>query len=291
MVIVAMGTSVVMLLWALCYPLIVLSLDYAPVMQTAFVRAVLGGISLLLVAFFLKRSFPNTFEAWVAISGIGLSATGIGFWGMFYAGSLISPGLATVLTNLQPLIASVLAWVILKEKIDWTVLVGIILGFVGIFVVGMHSFFDADSTAWQGVAYVIVAAVGVALSNVLLKKYANKIDIFYAMGGQLLIGSLPLLAISLSTETLTESLANLHYFTIVLTLAIPGTALPFLLWFWLLGRAPLNQLNVFSFLTPVFGLLIGWSYFDESLKMMQWLGVVLVMGAIGISLIPNKERG
>ena len=71
MVIVAMGTSVVMLLWALCYPLIVLSLDYAPVMQTAFVRAVLGGISLLLVAFFLKRSFPNTFEAWVAISGIG----------------------------------------------------------------------------------------------------------------------------------------------------------------------------------------------------------------------------
>lgn len=30
------------------------------------------------------------------------------------------------------------------------------------------------------------------------------------------------------------------------------------LWFGLLARALLNQLNVFSFLTPVFGLMIGY---------------------------------
>ncbi len=279
-----------MLLWAVCYPLIVLSMPYAPLMQTAFLRALLGGLFLLLCALVLRRPFPRSLHAWVAITAIGLTATTIGFWGMFYAGSLISPGLATVLTNTQPLIASVLAGIILKEVIHRKVLVGILIGFSGISIIGLNGALEHNAQTVYGVIYVICAALGIAISNILLKKVAKRIDIFYAMGGQLVIGSLPLLALAPSLETFPVLFVNLNYIVILTTLAIPGTALPFLLWYWLMDKAPLNQLNVFSFLTPIFGLALGWVYFSESLLLWQWVGVVVVFVAIVLSILPGIER-
>ena len=54
MIIVVLGSSLVMLLWAICYPLILLSIPYAPLMQTAFLRALLGGAFLILCALVLQ---------------------------------------------------------------------------------------------------------------------------------------------------------------------------------------------------------------------------------------------
>ena len=288
MIIVVVGASVVMLLWAACYPLIVLSMPYAPLMQTAFLRALLGGLFLLLCAVALRRPFPTSLRAWAAITAIGFTATSIGFWGMFYAGSLISPGLATVLTNTQPLIASILAGVILKEVIHREVLIGIPLGFTGIAIIGLNGVADNNAETVTGVLFVIGAAIGIAISNILLKKLATQIDIFYAMGGQLVIGALPLLVIAPSA--ISPSVLNLDasYMAILMTLAVPGTALPFLLWYWLMAKAPLNQLNIFSFLTPIFGLILGGVYFAESLSRWQWVGVLVVIAAIVISILPTK---
>lgn len=290
MTIVVLGSSLVMLLWALCYPLIVLSIPHAPLMQTAFLRALLGGLFLILCAFILQRPFPKSLRAWVGIFAIGITATTIGFWGMFYAGSLISPGLATVLTNTQPLIASVIAGIVLKEEIKRSMRISLLLGFVGIIAIGINGSVENNTKTLEGIIFVISAATSIAISNILLKKLANKIDVFYAMGGQLLIGALPLywLASPLDIKVVFEE--DFNYYLILMGLAIPGTAMPFLLWYWLMDKAPLSQLNIFSFLTPIFGLILGWVYFAESLSSWQWLGVIIVMIAILISILPNRPN-
>tara|TARA_R110001592_G_scaffold87572_3_gene258533 strand:+ start:2286 stop:3179 length:894 start_codon:yes stop_codon:yes gene_type:complete len=290
MIIVVLGSSLVMLLWAICYPLILLSIPYAPLMQTAFLRALLGGAFLILCALVLQRPFPRSLRAWAGISVIGITATSIGFWGMFYAGSMISPGLATVLTNTQPLIASIIAGIVLKEHITQAMRISIILGFVGIIAIGINGSVDVNTQTLEGIMYVISAAISIAISNILLKKLANKIDVFYAMGAQLMIGALPLffLASPLDIKVLFEE--DLNYFWILLGLAIPGTAMPFLLWYWLMDKAPLSQLNIFSFLTPIFGLTLGWVYFAESLSSWQWSGVIIVIIAIIISVLPMKPN-
>ncbi len=290
MIIVVLGASLVMLLWAVCYPLIVLSTPYAPLMQTAFLRALIGGVFLLFIALILKRPFPKSLRAWTVIAAVGITATSIGFWGMFYAGSLISPGLATVLTNTQPLIASVLAVIILKEEVTRFILIGIVLGFLGILVVGLSGVFESNAQTVKGTIYVLIASFGIAFSNILLKSQARKIDIFYAMGGQLVIGAIPLFALGGALRPLSVFTIDLYYLTILLALAIPGTALPFLLWYWLMDKAPLNQLNIFSFLTPIFGLYIGWIYFSESLVLLQWLGVVFVCAAVAVSVLSAAEK-
>ncbi len=284
---VKIGAVSVMLFWASCYPLIVLTLDYAPVMLTAFYRSIIAGLFLVAIALILKRPLPKNRQQWLYITAIGITATSIGFWGMFYAASLISPGLATVLTNTQPLIAGILGWFILKEHMDKSVAITMAVGFAGIAVIGSESLWSKDGQPVLGVFYILIAAFGIAISNILLKLIASKVDIYYAMGFQLLIGAIPLGLFSFYQANMTNASAiapmvdSIEYLSVVTLLAIPGTALPFLIWFWLMDKAPLYHLNMYSFLTPVFGLYLGWFYFDETLTFWQWSGIIIIALSIG----------
>lgn len=269
-----------MLLWAICYPLITLSLPYAPIMLTAFLRAALAGMILIVLAKLLGRSMPKGLTVWIHIIVIGLTATSIGFWGMFYAGSLISPGLATVITNTQPMIAAVFGWYFLDERLSKTSAVGIIAGFIGILIISVETVLVENSQMIVGILYILIAATGVAISNVLLKKLSNKADILYTVGFQLLIGAIPLGLLTVNLPDNYQIPLNLSYLSVLLALALLGTALPYILWFWLMDKAPLYKLNVFSFLTPIFGLILGSVYFSESLSLYQWGGVFIIVVAI-----------
>ena len=285
----AVGAVVVMVLWASCYPLISLSLAYAPIMLTAFLRAAVSGLALVVLALLLKRPMPKSVRDWCLIAMIGFTATSIGFWGMFYAGSLVSPGYATVLTNTQPILASVLGWYFLHERPGKLSLGGILLGFFGILVISANSLVDQNSQAIRGIVYILIAATGIAVSNILLKKLSNRSDLIFSMGFQLLIGSIPLGFMGISTWPGEFFDWNWNYIWILITLAIPGTAVPFVLWFWLMSKAPLYKLNVYSFLTPVFGLYIGYVYFSESLTLYQWLGVAIVITAITLVTVESRK--
>lgn len=288
---IAVGAIAVMVLWATCYPLISLSLPYAPIMLTAFLRALVAGLALVCLAIFLRRPMPKSARDWSYIVMIGFTATGIGFWGMFYAGSLVSPGYATVLTNTQPIFASVLGWYFLRERLGRVSIVGILLGFSGILVISADSLVAKDSQAIKGIIYILVAAAAIAVSNILLKKLSNRSDLIFSMGFQLLIGAIPLGLMSLPSWFIVAVDWNLSYFWILMILAIPGTAVPFVLWFWLMEKAPLYKLNIYSFLTPVFGLYIGYVYFSESLTSYQWVGVAIVITAITLVVTEGRRRG
>ncbi|MFL1486049.1 EamA family transporter [Marinobacter sp. LN3S78] len=70
------------------------------------------------------------------------------------------------------------------------------------------------------------------------------------------------------------------------TLVIAFAAL--LLWFTLLRRYRASQLGVFSFLSPVFGVLFGALLLDEPLTTNFVVGGVLLM--IGIVLVTRQKK-
>lgn len=58
-----------------------------------------------------------------------------------------------------------------------------------------------------------------------------------------------------------------------------------MLWFWLLRHYLANGLGVFSFLTPVFGMIFGVIFLDESIEPNFIIGTVLVMCGVLIVTI------
>lgn len=182
-----------MFLWAACFPLITAGLQYAPNLTFATMHAVLAGATLVGLAKILRRPFPRGWRTWLTLGIVGIGATSLGFLGMFHAAEFVSPGLATVIANAQPLLATILGVAWLGERLRKVGWVGLLIGFIGILVIALPQLLDGGQEGSAiGFAYIVLAAVGVTISNVAIKSVAGKVDGLFAMGLQLLIGSAPL---------------------------------------------------------------------------------------------------
>lgn len=268
---------VVALLWALCFPLINIGLSSAPPLKFAGLRALVAGVAILLVAFGFRQKLPRGWRIWLLLSAVGLGATTLGFFGMFIGASRVAPGLATVIENTQPLIATALAWFLLGEALGYRRRLGLLLGFSGILVISLPRFLDSAVSTGSGIAILLVSAMGVAVANVVLKSLAGKIDVLMAVGWQLLIGSGPLLVAGFMFEPQYAVHWDNMFLFVLLTLSLLGTAAASVLWFFLLRRAALGRLNTFTFLTPVFGLLFSFVLFGERFNAWEIAGTILIL--------------
>lgn len=279
---------VVMLLWALCFPLITAGIASAPHLSFAAMRAFLAGAGLIAFGFALRRPLPKGGRVWSLLLLVGLSATSLGFFGMFHAAEFVAPGIATVIANTQPLLAAILAHVILGEHLAARGKVGLLLGFCGIVVITMPRLLSGSEESYPiGFAYITLAALGITVSNVLIKRLAGEVDGLMAMGFQLLIGGVPLGLLAWVSEKPETTVWSLDFVLILLSLSLLGTSLVYWLWFSVLEKVQLNRANAFSFLIPIFALTMGFSFFGERLGWLEIGGIGLAL--LGIVLVNRDE--
>lgn len=276
-----------MFLWAICFPLLTVGIKLSPHLSFATLRAVIAGLVLVGLACALRRPFPRGAGLWATLCVMGFGATTFGFLGMFHAAEFVSPGIATVIANTQPLLAAVLGGIVLGERLPPVGKVGLFMGFLGIVVIAAPQLLSGGQDSYMtGVAYIVLAALGVTVSNVMIKKIAGRIDPLMAMGLQLLIGSVPLAVIAGLTEDPTAIQWSFTFVTVLLTLALFGSALVYVLWMSVLTEVPLNQANAFSFLVPIFGLTMGVLFYNETLGLLKLAGIALAI--IGVVLVTRK---
>ena len=276
-------------LWAICYPLITLGIQDSPHLTFATLRAVLAGLILLGAAILLKRPPPKGIKNWLILMAIGFGATTFGFFGMFHAAEFVSPGIATVIANTQPLMAALLAYIFLKEKLGFHTSVGIALGFMGIAVISVQKIISTTDSYITGITYIFLAAIGITISNVLIRYIAGKVDVLWAVGGQLILGSIPLAFLAFLTEDPTDINWSFTFIFSLLGLALFGTALASLLWFNILKKIELTKANVFTFLTPIFGLTMGVLFYQEKLSFPIIIGVLITLSGIIYMNVQNKR--
>ena len=272
--------ALVAFFWALCFPLINLGLSSAPPLKFAGLRALIAGCTVLVLAFVLRRPLPRGWRIWAALLIVGGGATTLGFFGMFIGGARVTPGLATVIENTQPLIAALLAWLLLGESLGSHRRAGLLLGFAGIAVISAPRFADGTPNSATGLAILLASAFGVGLANVVLKSLAGRVDVLMAVGWQLLLGSGPLLIAGACVEQRQTVHWDPVFAFALLTLSLLGTAVASVLWFYLLRRAAVGRLTTYTFLTPVFGLLLSYLLFGERLNVWQISGTVLVLAGV-----------
>lgn len=278
----------VTILWAICFPFITLGLPDAPPLLFAALRAFLAGGLLVVVAKLQSGSNARAFKIRnpVRLGLIGMSYTAMGFGGMFLGAGHLSPGLATILAGTQPLIAAAIAAGWLGETLQIKGIVGLFLGFLGVALLSLSGFGGNNDGYLWGIIWVLMAAIGTAIGNILLKKEAGG-SIAAPMAIQLLLGGGMLLFASAMAGERWDVAWTLRFTGSLLILSALATAVMIVVWFRLLARAPLNRLNVFSFLTPVFGLMIGFLFFEERLQAVQIVGALVTL--CGVALMQGKN--
>jgi len=282
----------VMLLWASCFPALAVGIDLAPHLTFAALRAGLAGLTLAAIAIWLRQKIPRDVRLWGKLSIVGIGATSLGFLGMFHAAEFVSPGLATVVANAQPLMAAGLGAFVLNEVLSLKAKTGLCVGFLGIFVISTPQLSAGGQDDFLlGIAYILLAAAGISVSNVVIKTLSGEIDALMGMGLQMLIGSIPLALLASLTEDPTQVKWSLEFLTILVFVSLPGTALAYWLWSSVLQKTQLSRANAFSFLVPIFGLIMGWLLFSETLNSYQFAGILLTLLGVGLVLCGEKTEG
>jgi len=278
----------VMLLWAVCFPLITAGFAYAPHLTFATLRAFIAGAALLVVGLALGRPLPRGAGVWVILGLVGLGATSLAYLGMFHAAEFVSPGIATVIANTQPLLAAVLAGMFLNEYLGGHGKLGLALGFSGIVVIAAPQLMASQAENYAlGIAYILLAALGITVSNVLIKRIVGKVDAIMAMAIQMLIGGVPLAIAAFTFEQPLDVVWSPQFVLILAVLSLFGSALVYWLWASILEDTPLTRANAFSFLVPVFGLGMGAMFFGETLGWPEFIGIALTV--MGVGLVNRKK--
>jgi drug/metabolite transporter (DMT)-like permease len=218
--------------------------------------------------------------------------TYLGFFGVainqvcFTAGlRYTSVGHSAILVAMGPIFVLLLSAVFGLERLTARRMVGMGIAFVGVVFLATEHRTETSSSTILGDAITITGSLGFAFYAVLAKRVAADYDTltmnaFTHFTGMILVfpfACFQALRIGPGANWIAigwQSWAATAY------MAVFGSAVAYLLYFWLLRYMPASRLSAFSYLLPVVGTILGIWLLGEKATWNQLLGGALVLAGI-----------
>jgi len=277
------------LIYALCYTAIKFGLKYSPPLIFGGLRALIGGLALLGILLTLRQPILLDRRDLGIVFLIGLISTTINFGAMFLSPGFTDAGIASVLGNLQPLAALLLAAIFLGERLTISKITALLLGTAGVILIAFPAFSGRSGYGINGSLLALSASISSAIGSILVKIFILKTNFLRFAAWQLIFGSMPLLAVSAIFEPVRIIEWTPEFVGILLFLAIVGTSVVTAVWYWLLRKQEVGYLTQFLFLTPLLGLGIAALVFNERLSLLAGTGVIFILAGIMI-IARNPEK-
>ena len=274
----------IVFVWGTNFVVIRLGLDALPPLFFATLRFCFVFIP---AAFFLKR--PNVPWANLAVYGV---AIGLFQFGMLFIAMKghISPGLASLVVQMQVFFTIGLAMLRSGEKLAAHRLAAFALALAGMGVIAAH---NGQGATIGGV--VLVAAMGWAFGNTASRE-AGKVNMLAYVVWAALFSIPPLAALSLLTEGPAAIAAGVQHATwvtwaAVLWQAVGNTMFGYACWGWLLSRYPAATVAPMSLLVPIFGFGASALLLGEPLPLWKIGATALIMAGLAVNLLwrPRKR--
>ncbi|EYU25644.1 hypothetical protein MIMGU_mgv1a011552mg [Erythranthe guttata] len=256
-----------------------------PFFMSAF-RLIPAGFLLVGFAASKGRRLPSGFNAWLSISAFALVDASC-FQGFLAEGlDRTTAGLGSVIIDSQPLTVAILASLFFGESIGYVGAAGLILGVVGLLLLEVPALaFDANNfSLWEsGEWWMLLAAQSMAVGTVMVRWVSKYSDPVMATGWHMVIGGLPLMAISiLKHDPALSSFDELTTNDVLALLytSIFGSAISYGVYFYNATRGSLTKLSSLTFLTPMFASVFGFIYLGETFSPLQLVGAFITVAAI-----------
>ncbi|KAH0944260.1 hypothetical protein HID58_003897 [Brassica napus] len=291
-----------------------------PFFVAAF-RLIPAGLLLVAFAVYRGRPLPKGFDAWLSIALFAL-VDATCFQGFLAQGlQRTSAGLGSVIIDSQPLTVAVLASFLFGESIGIVRAGGLLLGVAGLLLLEVYHFTNQDRAGsvivllqvedksgllqvpsvtsdgnsfslWgSGEWWMLLAAQSMAIGTVMVRWVSKYSDPIMATGWHMVIGGLPLLAISVINQdpVFNGSLQELSTNDIIALLytSIFGSAVSYGVYFYSATKGSLTKLSSLTFLTPMFASIFGYLYLDETFSSLQLVGAAVTLVAIYLVNFPE----
>lgn len=207
----------------------------------------------------------------------------------FYIGLANTTGVkGTIISGSSTFFAILIASLIFKqEKLTLRKILACVIGFAGIVVVNLEGL-DLNMN-FMGDGFVLFSAISYAASSVLMKRYSKDENPVVLSGYQFIVGGAFMIFVGLIFGGAVS--LNTFQAAMVLTYLSFLSAIAYALWGILLKHNPVSKVSVFSFMTPVFGVLLSELMLAEQSNVSPVnLLVTLVLVCTGIIILNYQKK-
>ncbi len=272
-------------IWGSAFVGIALALDGLSAFMVAFGRISLASIFLLLIVVVKRLSFPRDLKTWSILILIGILNNSMPFYLISWGQQYVTPSTAAVMLAAGPFVALIMShYVTTDERVTTPKLIGVALGFMGVFILLGDDFLEGNENSLYGKIAMLIAVVGYISSGFLLRKisHVHTIVCSSAMFITATVVMLPFVLVAPMGGLSTGSYSLLA----VLYLAIIPTASASLIRIHLVQKVGVQFMSQVAYLIPIFAMLWSWIIFDEIPNQI----VIVALGFIFLGLYIQRNR-
>lgn len=279
-------------IWGSTWLFIKIGLNDLPPLSFAAIRFVIAAAILWAILALRHHPLPRTKKDWLMLAGTGVLAFTVNYGLVFWGEQYISSGLAALLQATIPAFGLLFAHLHLPaERMTLAKVLGVVLGVAGVGVIFSNQLSVAGPRAFAGSVALVVSAAGAAYSNVLVKAYGGKFEPTVIAATQMTFGLIPILLLGLffeghplSFRWTTSAIVSLLY------LAIVGTVIAFILYYWLLQHMAVTKSMLIALVTPVTAVILGMIVLGEQMDWRTIAGGILILSGIAMVVIRRRKK-
>jgi len=277
--------------WGSTWLAIKVGLGSLPPLFFAGLRFIIAWGLLLIYALAIRMEFPRDKASWRVMLFLGITQITLPYALVFWGEQYTTAGLAAVLFATVPFFVALFAhFIIPSERLTAWKLSGIIVSFIGVIIIFLRELMVTDNSFWGGVA-LIVGAGSAGCANVVGKKYSRSIDPTVNVMVQMGVGALLLTVGGILFERDLPLNIGQTSLLAVLYLAVAGSAFAFVALYWLFTRIEVTRVSLFTFITPIVAVVLGWLILGEKIDLNVAVGGSLILaGVILVNQMPIKTH-
>lgn len=271
---VALGT-----LWGGAFVLNEILLTALPVLWVVALRLLLAAVTLWAVVVALRVPVPRALALWGAFALLGLLNNAVPFSLIVWGQTEITGGLAAILNATTPLFTALLAGLTLAdERLTGPKLMGLAFGLIGVaLIIGLDALAALEGAVAAQLA-ILGAAASYAVSAVFARRF-GKLGVrpIVVAAGQTSASSavmVPFAALVHGGPGLVS--AGPTIWVSLVAIACLATALAYVLYFAILGRAGATNAALVTVLVPVAAIAIGAALLGETIGLLDVAGMAFI---------------
>lgn len=276
-------------IWGSTWLAIKIGTETQPPIDAAATRFVIATAILLALQFALRTPLPRGAVEWGVVAFTGVVLVCFDYALIYWAEQYLETGLTSVLFAMMPLFTLILARAARLEPLTVRKLAGIGISIAGVTALSWDHLGLGSARALPVLA-VLAAALCSAATTVATKKWGRGLHPIALNAFGSAIGSACLTALAWTTGGGLQLPRTPDAWGAVLYLAVLGSVVAFLLYFWLLKHWEATRTGMLSVLTPVLAVGLGSAFRAEPLTASLLGGTVLVLAGILVATSP-RSRG
>jgi drug/metabolite transporter (DMT)-like permease len=244
------------------------------------IRTLVAGLFLLPFLFFynshrgVRRHVP-------AIALVGVIGSAMPFALIAYATLTVTAGYASILNATTPMFGALVAWIWLGDRLRPSGIIGLLVGFAGVFVLVWGKGEMPSLQLGTAVAAALTATLLYALAATTTKRYLAEVHPLTLATLSQLFAAASLLPLALLAVP--EQMPSAKAWWSVVLLGIASTGIAYVIYFRLISQVGPTKTLTVTFLIPVFGLFWGWLFLEEAIGWSMVAGCLLILLGVGLT--------